>query len=70
MTKAYLAVTGKPRDELDLEEGATIKDALAAAGVSVQEGAIVMVGDSEANLSDAVAEGHTVFYIPPVSLGF
>ncbi len=65
----YLAVLGKPREELDVEEGATIKDILATAGMERVEGEILIVSDQEVSDEDVLPEGATLFYVPPVDLG-
>lgn len=65
----YLAVLGKPREELDVEEGATIKDILATAGMERVEGEILIVSDQEVSDEEVLPEGATLFYVPPVDLG-
>ena len=65
----YLAILGKPREELDVEEGATIKDILATAGVERMEGEILVVSDTEVTDEEVLAEDATLFYVPGVDLG-
>ncbi len=65
----YLAVLGKPREELDTEEGATIADILASAGIERHEGEVLIVAEVEVTDEDVLPEGSTLFYVPPVDLG-
>ena len=65
----YLAVAGQPRQELDVEEGATVKDILASAGIERHEGEIFVVGEKEVGEDDAIEDGQTLVYVPPVGLG-
>jgi len=65
----YLAVLGKPREEVDVEEGATVADILASAGVERHDGEIFMVSDKEVSEKDTLGPDQTLFYVPPVDLG-
>lgn len=65
----FLAVAGKPREKLDLEEGATVKDILASAKVSRHSGEILVIGDREVGDDYVPADGETIVYVPPVGLG-
>ncbi len=65
----YLAILGKPREELDVEEGATIKDILASANVERMEGEILIVSNTTVSDEEVLAEGATLFYVPAVDLG-
>lgn len=69
MPEAYIAVAGGPREKLDVEKGATVKDVLEAKDIQHAEGEIILVGDREVKLTDKVEDGMTLIYVPPVTLG-
>ncbi|MGE5571890.1 MAG: MoaD/ThiS family protein [Bacillota bacterium] len=57
------------RAELDLPEGSTVADALAAAGLAQGLWGIVLVGDRVTNVSAKLAPGDRITALPPVSGG-
>jgi hypothetical protein len=69
MTEAWLAVAGGPREKLDVAEGATVADVLAAKDIERHDGEIILVGDREVKDADIVTAGMTLIYVPPVTLG-
>lgn len=62
-------MAGKAREELDLEEGATVKDILASAGISRHEGEVIVVGTATVGDDYAPGDEETIVYVPPVTKG-
>lgn len=55
--------------DLDLPEGATLKDALAAAGVPQGLWGVTLVGDRVCGTGESLSDGDKVTVLPPVSGG-
>ena len=67
---AYLSVLGRPRDEVEFTDSVNVGQVLKAAGVERIKGETIMLDDTEVTESTEVAEGQTLYYVPPVQLGF
>lgn len=62
-----VAQLGKPVSEVTLEDGATVKDALAAAGVGAVK--TVHVNNIKSSVKQEVADGDVVLVVPDIKGG-
>ena len=65
----FLVIAGSERQKLDVEDGANVKDILAAANVTRHDGEIFVIGGALVGEDYELQAGETLVVIPPVGLG-